>query len=113
MNFGAVRQLDAGNATGLLQDFRHAGIEPESCALGFRGAAQVMRGELRIGDIARGRPVDARLDGTAGRLAETVGIHALGRRETGQVELRQAAEDRIGIPILMRNVKFVAIPFVF
>ena len=112
-DFGAVCQPHAGNPAGLLQDFGHARVEPEACAFRFRRAAQVMRRELRIGDVAGGRPEDRRLDRAAGRFAESGIVHAFGRRMAGKVELRQPAQNGLGVPIFIRNIKFIAVLLVF
>ena len=86
-------------------NLHHLAPEPELRALRLRRALQVVGGELRVGDVARGRPEHAARELASARLPESLVAHQPGRAVAARVVDRELLADLRGVPLLERDAQ--------
>ena len=99
------RQRHPGDTATCAPDLGHFGIEAERGAFRLGGALGVVRGELRVADVAGAREEHRAEAVVAVGLAECRVVRPLGRAERAQVVEREARRDPLGPPVLPRDAK--------
>ena len=83
-------ERDALDPPVVAADLGHGRAEEELAAVRLRGPLEVVRGELRVVDVARARRVDRAGEALLGLVPEVRVLGALGRIERVRVEDRHA-----------------------
>ena len=102
-----VVELHAAGASAFGPNLDDLAPEQEFRALRLRRALQVVGRELRVGDVAGGRPEHAARELASARLAEPLVVHQAGRSIAAHVVDRQPLANRRGIPFLEWNAELL------
>ena len=100
-----VVELHAADASAFGPNLDHLAPEQELRALRLRGALQVVGRELRVGDVAGGRPEHASCKLAAARLPEPLVAHEARRPVAARVVDGKLLADLRGIPLLERDAQ--------